>query len=246
MSTFVGLGNRIYVGPLDLSGLANNVSFGPIQRVMVPCTTYNDGGFECFKPGLLSGAGSVSGFQDFAADTLDSDISIGALGTQYAFTVYPSATGTVAAGDPAWTTRGVVNDVNPLDGAKGDMAGFMLGQAFDTGIVQGKVLAPLAAVTTTTNGTAVALAGPTASQSLYAALHVTAYSGLTNVVFTVETDDNSSFTSATTRLTFTTVSGRTSEWKSVAGAFASETHVRVVATVTGTGSCTFTCAAGVV
>lgn len=246
MATFVGLGNRIYVGPLDLSGLANNVSFGPLSRVMVPCTTYNDGGFDCVRPGLISGSGSVSGFQDFAADTLDSDISIGALGTQYAFSVYPSGTGTITAGDPAWLTRGVVTDVNPLDGAKGDMAGFMLGQAFDSGIVQGKVLAPKASIASTTTGTAVAMTGPTASQSLYASLNVTAYTGLTNVIFTVQTDDNSGFTTATTRLTFATVTGRTSEWISVAGAFASETHIRVVATVTGAGSCSFTCAAGVV
>jgi len=246
MGSFVGLHNRIYVGQLDLSGFANNVSFGALSRAMVPCTTYNDGGFDCYRPGLISGTGSVSGFQDFAVDTLDDDLSLGQLGSQYAFSVYPNPSGTVAAGDPAWLTRGVVNTLNPLEGAKGDMAGFMLGQAFDAGIVQGKVLKPLAAVTADGSGSAVAMTGPTADQRLYAAIHVTAFSGFSGVVFTVETDDNSSFTSATTRATFTTVAGRTSEFVSVAGAFASETHVRITYDVTGSGSCTFTCAAGVV
>lgn len=245
MATFVGNGHRVYVGPLDLSGQANSVTFGPLSRNFPDATTFNDGGFQCVRPGVASGALTVAGLQDFAAGALDSTISVGQIGSQYADLVIPSATGTPAAGDPCWFSRGVVNSLNPLDGAKGDMGKFTVGLAYDTALIQGLTAHPLAARTTTGTGTAVALTGPTAAQSLYAVLHVTAYSGLTNVVFTIESDDNSGFTSAATRVTFATVTGLTSEFKSVVGAFNTETYHRVSWAVTGTGSVSFVCAFGV-
>lgn len=246
MSTFVGLHNRVYLAHLDLSGKANQVTFGPLSRVMVPCTTYNDGGFACVAPGMVSGAAGINGYQDYATDALDDEISVGQLGSQYAFSVFPNPTGTVAAGDVAWLSRGVLNTLNPLAGAKGDMAGFETALAYDAAIAQGKVLYPKAAVTADGNGTAVALAGPTAAQKLYAGLHVFAYSGFTNVVVKVQSDDSSGFASPTDRITFSTVTGVTNEFSSVAGSFSSETHVRASIDVTGTGSITLAVAAGVI
>lgn len=246
MASFVGLHNRIYLAHLDLSGKANQVTFGPLSRVMQECTTYNDGGYTCVAPGHISGTAGINGYQDWAADTLDDEISVGQLGSQYAFTVIPNPTGTVAAGDAAWMSRGVLNTLNPMGGAKGDMAGFEQALGYDTAIVQAKVLYPKTAVTADGNGTAVALAGPTAAQRLYAGLHVFAYSGFTSVVVKVQSDDGSGFASPTDRITFTTVTGVTNEWASVAGSFSSETHARVAIDVTGTGSITLAVAAGVV
>lgn len=245
MSTFVGLANRIYVAHLDLSGAAHEVSIGNLKRRMVPFTTFNDGGFETTKPGLAQGDANVKLYQDYDAGVLDDQISFGQLGTQYPISVVPSQTGTITAGDPCIIARGVLSDTNPLAGAKGDAGQAELGLTFDTVTSRGFVAHPLAARTTTGNGTAVAQAGPSATQSLYAALHVTAYSGLTNVVFKVQSDDNSGFSSATDRITFTTVTGTTSEWKSVAGDFSSETHLRPTWTVTGTGSVSFVVACAV-
>jgi hypothetical protein len=246
MGSFVGLSNRIYLAQLDLSGLANEVTFGPITTAMRPFTTFNEGGYNAVKPGLTSGAAMVKGFQDYAVDVLDDDISIGQLGSQYPFTVVANPTGTVTAADTCWLSRGLVSDLKPFDGAKGDPAAFELGLAYDAAIVQAKVGAPLAAVTANGTGTAVLLTGPTAAQKLYGALHVTAYSGFTNVVFTIESDDNSGFSSPTTRTTFATVTGRTSEFASVAGAFSSETYHRVKWVVTGSGSVTFVATFGVI
>lgn len=246
MASFVGLSNRIYLAQLDLSGLANKVDFGPVTCAMQTATTFNDGGFECVRPGLITGAGMISGFQDWTVDVLDDDISIGQLGAQYPFTVFPSPTGAVAAGDAAWFSRGTVEHLNPFQGAIGDMASFELGLPFDTAPVQGKVAAPLASATGNVIGTAVPLVGPTAGQRLYAALHVTAYSGFTNVVFTLGTDDNPGFSSPTTRITFSTVTGRTSQFASVAGPFNTETYARINTTVTGSGSISYVAAFGVI
>ena len=244
MGSFVALHNKIYVGHLDLTGLANRIDFGPLTRDMKDATTYADGGYSCVKPGLIKGEARVAGFQDWAADVLDDEISVGQLGTQYPISVIPNASGTVAAGDPCWLSRGLL-DSQGLPFVKGEMAAFDWHMGYDTAAVRGFVGHPLAARTSSADGTAVALGGPTASQSLYAALHVMAFSGLTNIVVKVQSDDNSGFSSATDRITFSTVTATTSEWKSVAGSFSSETHLRASWAVTGTGSCTFAVTFGV-
>jgi hypothetical protein len=239
MASFIGLNHRVYFAHLDLSGKANMVNFGDLSCVLQDSTTFNDGGFSCVTPGLRSGAGTIGGFQDYALGVLDDQISIPQLGTSYAVSVIPAATTTVTAGDPVWFSRGVFTDLNPLDGPKGDMGKFELGFGYDTIFTQGLVGHPLAARTTTGTGTAVAKTGPTATQKLYAALHVTAYSGITNAVIKVQSDDNVAFPSATDRITFATVTGLTNEFASVAGAFNTETHLRVSWTITGVGSVSF-------
>lgn len=245
MATHVTLHTKVYLAHLDLTGQCYQADFGPMTRQMKPCTTFADGGFSCVKPALISGAAALSLYQDWAADVLDDEISVAQLGSQYAYTETPCPTGTVTAGDVCWMSRGLIGDLNPLSGAIGDMAEAKIGLPYDTAVVQAKVAAAKAAVTVDTNGTAVALTGPTAAQKLYAAVHVFAYSGLTNCVFTVESDNDSGMASATTRITFATVTGVTNEFASVAGDFSTETHHRIVANVTGTGSITFAAAFGV-
>lgn len=245
MALFVGLHNRVYLNHLDLTGNVNRADFGTITTAMKDATTYADGGFACPKPALMSGNATLAGFQDYTADVLDDEISIGQLGTQYPLTIIPNPTGTVTAADPCWMSRGVLSGVNPISVTKGEMAPVELGLRYDAAIVQSKVLAPKAAVTVDTTGTAVAQTGPTASQRLYAALHVFAYSGFTNVVFTIQSDDSGAFPSATTRLTFTTVTAVGGQFASVAGGWNTETHLRVFADVTGAGSITYAVVAGV-
>lgn len=248
MSAFVATASQVFVGHLDLTSLANEIMFGPLNRAMQPCTTFSDGGYSCVKPGLMSGLAVVKGYQDFADGVLDDEISVGQLGAQYPVAWAPNDDGLVAAaGDPAWFSRGLVGKLNPLgSGTTGEMAGFEYEFPFDAAIVQGKVAAAKAAVTGDGNGTAVALAGPSASQRLYAALHVTAFSGFTDVVFKVQSDDGVGMASATDRITFTTVTGTTSQFASVAGDFSTETHHRITYDVTGTGSCTFFAVFGVI
>lgn len=245
MGSFVALHNRVYLAHLDLSGLTREVSFGPLQRQMKENTTFNDGGYTTVLPGLISGSASIKGNQDWAADVLDDEISIGQIGSQYPLTVVPNPTGTVTAGDACWFSRGILSETNPMDGAKGDVASFMDNIAYDTVAIRGYVGHPSTARSTDGNGTAVALAGPTAAQKLYAVLHVFAYSGLTNIIVKVQSDDSSGMGSATDRITFATATGTTSEFASVAGDFSTETHHRVTWDVTGTGSCTFAVAFGV-
>lgn len=245
MGAFVGLHHKVFLGQLDMTGYSKSVNFGDLSRAMPECTTLGDGGYTCVKPGLITGTAKIEGYQDYASGAVDDTFSIDELGTQFPLTVFPNPTGTVTVGDTAWLSRGVEATLNPLGGAKGDMAAFTIDVAYDTAIVKGTVLHS-SAVTTSGSDSGVALTGPGTGQALYATLHVTAYSSLTDLTVKVQTDDNSSFTSATDRITFSTVTGLTSEWKSTAGSFSSETYARVLYTVTGSGSATFACAVGVI
>jgi hypothetical protein len=244
MATFVNMHARAFIGHIDVTN-ADKVDFGTITVDAVPFTNFTSGGFTEMKPGLIRGNFQVDAFQDFAADTMDDELGVAALGTQYPISVAPNPTGTETAGDAAWFSRGIVTMYDPLGGAKGQAAKAITGAVYDTAVIRGICAHPEAARTTTGNGTIVALTGPTTSQRLYCALHVTAYSGLTNLIVTVQSDDGAGFGSATTRATFATVTGVTSEFTSVAGYGATETHHRIVYTITGTGSVTFAAFLGV-
>ena len=244
MSTYVDLHRKVLVGHLDLTSLCHAAQFGPMATAMVPFNNWGAGGYEEVKPGLKSSSFTADLYQDFAADVLDDEVG-SALGTQYPVTQIPFPSGTVTVGDPGYFSRGILTTYGPLDGAHGEAAKARLSVKSDTVVVRGTVAHPSAARTTTGNGTIYALTGPTTSQRLYAALHVTDYSGLTNVVIKVQSDDGVGFGTPTDRLTLTTITGTTSQFSSVAGYGATETHHRIVYTLTGIGSVTFTVLLGV-
>lgn len=250
MATFVGTATRVLFGHLNLSGLANEVSTGDLTRAMQDCTTFNDGGYTCVKPGIATGNATIAGYQNWTTnsseDRLADQIGVGQLGTQYPVTVVGNPTGgTGTAGDVAWFSRGVLAKYDPMGGTVGEMAKFMLEAAYDTAILRGVLGHAGGAVTATGSDSAIAYTGPTTSQKLYGALHVIAYTGLTAVTISVESDDNAGFSSAATRLTFTAVQGTGSEFASVAGYGATETYHRIKYTASGTGTVTFWAAFGV-
>lgn len=242
MATFVATDVKPYLGPLDLTAVTERVSFGDLTADKVPFHNMAAGGHQEWKPGLIRGAMTVNLYQDHAAGVLDDTIT---LGTQFAFTGLPNVGNTQTAGDPVYLSRGYVGKYAPRQGAVGQAAKAGLTLPYDTKIIRGLLGHPATARTSDGNGTAVALTGPTATQSLYATLHVIAYSGFTNVVIKVQSDDSGAFGSATDRITFTTVTGLTSQFASVAGNFSTETHHRVNWDVTGSGSITFVVAFGV-
>lgn len=245
MPAYVTLHDRLHYGHLDLTGLAEGY-VNDLERAKKRFTNLGSGGWEEFKPGLASGSWRFNMFADFDADVLDDELNTSALTTDYPVSIAPNAAATDAAGDLVWVGRGRAGKYTPLDGAVGNEAKAILEGTYNAPFVRGVILHPKTARTATGNGTAVALAGPSATQRLYAALHVFAYSGLTNIAVKVQSDDNSGFTSGTDRLSFTTVTGAgASQFTSVAGGWATETHHRVVWTVSGTGSCTFAVHVGV-
>jgi hypothetical protein len=246
MAPFVALHSRLYYAHLNLTSLTESIDFGPLQIAEVDFTNFGSGGHAEFKPGLASGDYSLGLFQDRAAGALDDQLTLSTISNQYPISVVPNADGGDSVGDPCHLSRGIIGAYSPLAVVVGAADKASIKGKFDTTIASGLVAHPVAARTATGTGTAVALAGPSAAQKLYATLHVVAFTGLTNVVFKVQADNASNFPSATDRITFSTVTGVGSQFASVAGDFSIETHQRLSWTVTGTGSITFFAAVGVV
>lgn len=85
------------------------------------------------------------------------------------------------------------------------------------------------------NGSALSLGAVSASQSLYATLHVVTVSGTTPTLdVIIQSDDGSGFASPTSRITFAQMTAAGSKWGSAAGAI-TDTFFRVNYTIGGTG-----------
>lgn len=236
---------QVIVGTFDVSGFTGQVSSTPGEVVIVPVTTLGSGGFVTQAAGVKSGQFALSGYADHSATGISTAFTPASIGTQYGVSVAVPSSGTApAAGDPALLGTGKLSQWSPLDATPSSAAAISATFGTDAAFAFGKVGAALASRTTSgLTGTAVALTGPTASQRLYALLHVTAASG-TNLVVKVQSDDNSGFTSATDRITFSTLSAVGWERSSVAGNLSTETYWRVTATI-ASGSFTFAVLFGV-
>jgi hypothetical protein len=101
-------------------------------------------------------------------------------------------------------------------------------------------------ITATGSGTATTFTTPVAGQGIWASFHVTSVTGTGTITFTIQTDDNSGFSSSTTRLTATAMAAVGGQFATAAtGALAGETHIRVGYAISGFTSVTFFAAAGV-
>lgn len=99
----------------------------------------------------------------------------------------------------------------------------------------GEVIAALAAITATGNGTSVD-DGASSANGGVAHLHVTAFSGLTSNTVKIEHSSNNS--TWATLGTFTAATGTTSQRLTIAAGTTVNRYLRVVDTVVGSGSCT--------
>jgi hypothetical protein len=123
----------------------------------------------------------------------------------------------------------------PLSGSVGDLLPFELtGSAAHSELIKG-VVEGVGAKTATANSTGTQIGALSTTQTLYAALHVTAFSGTSPTLdVKVQSDDNSGFSSATDRITFTQNTGSIqSQWGSVNGAVTDD-YWRSVMTIGGT------------
>jgi hypothetical protein len=244
MPAFVNANMDIYVDSIDLAGFASQAQFDSVAD-QVEVTTLSST-WRQYIPGLNTHTLSVTGYQDF--DTTAVDQLLTGTGTgQNVVTFCPTNSGSAVA-DPAFMFTGRTATRTPLSGSIGDAAGFTMEWNGDGRAVRGQVLHPSAARTTTASGTAATFTTPTTGQSIWATFHVLALSGTSTptITFTIQTDDNVGFSSPTTRITSNAFTAIGSQFASVAGPFAGETHIRVAWTISGTTpSMTFFVAAGV-
>lgn len=243
MAAFTLTNSEVLVGGFDLTQFTGQYTVGGTVA-MQEANVHGGGGFRRVYPGLRSFTTGLSGFADFDAGAVSRALTPTTVGTQVPVTIVPQDTAT--AGDIALFTRGLVADVDAVGGAIGEMATFSANVGSDAPLVGGIIGAPLAARTSTFTGPVLAMTGPTATQSLYANLHVIAASGTTpSMTVTIQSATLVGFGSPTTRATFTAATGVTSQWFG-SNVTTTDGFWRVVMTITGTTpSFTAACAFGV-
>ena len=174
--------------------------------------------------GLLNINMEGQGFLQYATGAIE-DI----LKTQLGLANVPvtvAADGADAENEEAWFFRAFFASVKPMGGAVGDAHAFSYAArggkgaaANRTRLVPGKTFVVPGSKTSSGSSSSRQLGAVTASQRVYAALHVLSASGTSPTLdVIVRSDDNSGMSSPSTRLTFTQATAVTSQLLSAAGA----------------------------
>jgi hypothetical protein len=195
-----------------------------------------------FVPGLMSGTLGLRGPEQLDSTTglqVELQASIG-VDNNLLVTCLPEG---VAIGKPAFFA--VVDPTDyAVDASVADAVAVTFSAQADESVEMGYTIHALAAETADGNGTAVDRGAspltPT-TRGLVAALHVTAYSGLTSAALKIQHSvDNSVWADL---VAFASVTALTQQRVSVANGTTVNRYLRVVTDVTGTGSVTFLVAA---
>ncbi len=235
-----GSSTRVLVNEKELSGQVAGWSVSH-QRNMSDVTVVGQtagAAGASFVPGLRSGTLAIRGPWDSDPTTGMHKEIADAIGVDNAFlaTCLPDG---VAAGKPAIFTLGDPAEW-AIDAVVADAVGYTFTAQADESPEMGYVVADLVARTADGNSTVVdrgaAPITPT-TRGAVAAIHVTAYSGLTNVVVKVQhSADNVTYADL---MTFTTITGVGQEMIRVPLGTTVNRYLRVNTDVTGTGSATY-------
>lgn len=241
MATHVLTDASLWYHSIALHDLLNTLQF-TTSRETKDATVFGNAA-RTNRVGLFAAGVSAGGFADMTAY----DAAI--YGTLNDATHLPiSIAPTSSDGDTAYTLRGLTSTLSPLGGTVGELSALTVEAAGRGGVkpVRGTILHPETARTASSVGTGRQLGAVAAGSKVYGALHVIAASGTTPTLdVIVQSDDNSGFTSPTTRLTFSQASGVTSDWQSLAGSI-TDTWWRVSYTIAGTApSFTFAVVVGI-
>lgn len=233
---------HIYTAGVDLQGYSNEVVLDAAVEDH-DSTVFGTSGWRSKEAGLKEVTSTVSGF--FDASTLDAHLFSTFATTGIAYSVAPSA---AADGDLAYTTK-VMRPTYQFGGAVGELLPYTASVVgYGTPLVRGTILHPGATARTTSGtGTGRQLGAVSATQKLYAALHVLSVSGTSTPTVTViiQSDSDNTFATPTTVLSFTAATAVGGQFSSVAGAI-TDTWYRVSYTISGTSpSFTFAVVAGV-
>jgi hypothetical protein len=214
--SFILLNARLFSGGTDLSGFGNKLDLSS-ECEEKPTTNWMSGGWTEVKGGLfsteISGAGQWSAGDSSQVD----DERFAALGGLGAFTAGPDNS---TVGSLAWITYALSGKYS-FGGTVGDVAPWESGWKGSWPLVRGKFAHPPGTPRTATGtGTAQQLGAVSATQRLYATLHVLSVSGTDTptITVTVDSDNAEGFPSATTALSFDAATARGGQVKRVSGA----------------------------
>lgn len=221
-----------YVDAHDFTADANALNFNG-SAAELDRTTFRSGGWRTLAGGgLKTGEFTMGGHWQAGTDQVD-PVAFAALGVRAQVVTFgPEET----EGGPCYMWQGG-NFQYVLGGNVGDLAPFTLGgrNTEGVGVVRGQLAKAMGTVSATgVLGSVVNLGTISASQYLYATLHVFGTPG-TTITVQLQSDDSGAFSSPTTRATFGPITTAGGTWATrVAGALA-ETHYRLnVSAITGT------------
>lgn len=218
---------QIYGGPVDLTGATNQVSLD-FKADELDSTTFSGNGWRSRLGGLKDVDMKHEGFMELPNPDAEMFAELGLNGIP--FTVATNAIG--GSGHVAYVFNAARSDYDILGavGVLAPMSGEVMGDA-RLGVGRGAVLLDNAAVTGSVTGTGNQLGA--APNGALAAFHVLT-AGSTATI-TIQSDDNSGFTSPTTQATLVATSSAQSSIASIG--ITTDTYWRVsVASVTGTFS----------
>lgn len=222
----------IVMGSTELAGNARG--FDVVTTIEEKdVTALSTTGWRSVIGGRRSGAVSLDFMQDVSSTGVDSALwsSVGVAG------IPKSICTSSADGSVAYLTRAVPLSYSPLNGGTpGEIAtGRVSGQSSSGPVVRGIVLHPgNVARTASGTGTGRNVGTIGVTQQGYAALHVLSASGTTpSLTVTVQSDDNSGFSSPTSRISFSAATAAGSQWGAVVGPV-TDNWWRVSWTVSGT------------
>jgi hypothetical protein len=221
----------ILAGDFELGCSARNWDGPNASRTVHDTTTLCASGFTTAIAGRMTSTFSADVLTDYAAGTVDPE-AFATLGVSQPVSVMPAGK---TAGSLAYTWQTI-----PLEWtqtlANGELATGKISGVGSGVMVRGLVLADSAtARTATANLTGQQLGTPSASQAVYAALHVLSASGTTPSC-TVKLQSSTTLGGTyTDRITFAAATAPSSQWASLAGAVSgSPTFWRVSLTISGT------------
>lgn len=234
---------RIYMASADLTSHSNKVEVGA-EVEELDKTTFGSGGAKERHGGIFDMSASISGFWEAGDLSKPDDMLWANLGAYTVpLTVVPTSG---AVGQLCYLSRVLEASYKP-GGDHGKLMGWSADLKGNWPLVRGTVMHPQGTARTATGtGTGQLLGALSSAQALYVTLHILSVSGTTpSLTVIIESDDNSGFTSATTRATFTAATALSGQTTKVDGAV-TDTYWRARWTISGTTpSFLFACAAGI-
>jgi hypothetical protein len=244
MAPYVLKDCKTFFGSYDISGHTNEAMLAH-KAAELNATNYGSGGAVERKAGLTDLEFAMKGFVSVSEESDDIDkLAFDNVGvTDGLFTVGPVAG---ADGERGFAFRSVQLDYNQGESV-GDLQKFDASVKGRTDQFAGTIMHDTdAAETVTDEGTARQLGAVGATQSLYAALHVVEFTGITSLDVLVASDSVEAFSGTPEdRITFTQATAITSQWGTPDAGVHADTWYRVEFTIVGTGTATFIVTVGV-
>lgn len=234
MAKFVADDVKFYIGGYDLSGDHNEISLS--YEAEIKDSTAMGSTARTKLPGLVNATGELNAFYEAGSGEADTVLAAVHGVADSVITISPDGGDD---GEVAYTMQGIVANYVP-QGSIGEI--FVLKTTLEgSGLLIRGTIMGAGAKTATGNGTARQLGAVSATQKLYASLHVLAVSGTDPTLDVIICSDNAeNMLDPTTKITFTQKTAIGSQWATPVAGSITDDWWQARWTITGTNTPTFT------